>query len=131
MVKAVIGVLALALSSGAMAQQGSFQYTADVVDINQGVYVCESASKATVDKLAAMPDTKARRAAAARMGCPFHIGPVSAEYQAQEYPVARMVASLCYRGSNDFCEEQAFAAVVYMQGKPKTLISLWLDEDRN
>lgn len=131
MVKVAIGLVALALSTTALAEQGSYQYTDDTVDINQGVYICDSASRTTVDKLAGIPDTVERRETARRMGCPFYIGEENEDYQAEEYPVARMIASVCYKGGKDFCEEQAFAAVVYMQGKPKTLISLWLDEDRD
>lgn len=128
--KAAIGILALMLSSSAVAQT-PYHYEADVIDINQGVYVCDRADTSTLNKLAGMPDTIKRRAEARKMGCPFHIGPVSAEYQAQEYPVARQIAGVCYKGNEGFCEEQAFAVVVYMQGRPKTVISLWLDEDRD
>lgn len=131
MVKVAISLVALVLSTTAMADQGSYQYAADTVDINQGVYICESASRATVDKLAAIPDTIERRETARRMGCPFHIGKEDEDYQPEEYPVDYIVASVCYKGGQDYCEEQAFAAVVYMQGKPKTLIGLWLDEDRD
>ena len=131
LVKAAIGLLALALSTSAQSQTLPYHYAADTVDINQGVYVCDSATRATVDQLVQVRDTVARRSQAARMGCPFHIGPVSDDYQAEEYPVQRQVVGVCYKGGRDFCEEQAFAVLVYMQGKPKTVISLWLDEDRD
>lgn len=131
MVRAAIGFLALALSSSAAAQTPTYSYDADTVDVNQGVYICNTGNRTTIDTLAKMPDTVKRRAAAARMGCPFHIGPVAAEYEAAEYPVARKIAGVCYKGGKDFCEEQAFAVQVYMQGKPKTIIALWLDEDRD
>ena len=114
-----------------MAEQGSYQYTADTVDIAQGVYICSSATRATVDKLASISNDIERRETARRIGCPFYIGQESEDYQAEEYPVVHMVVSVCYKGGKDFCEEQAFAAVVYIQGRPKTVISLWLDEDRD
>ena len=128
--RAMIGLLAMVLATPAVAQ-GPYRYQADVVDINQGVYICDKADVATLNKLAGMPDAIKRRTEARKMGCPFHIGVVQAEYVAEEYPVARQVAGACYRGSQGFCEEQAFAVLVYMRGKPKTIVSLWLDEDRD
>lgn len=109
----------------------SFAYEADTVDVNQGVYICDSADKTTVDKLSGIPDLKARRSLAAKIGCPFHITEATDDYQAEEYPVAKVKAEVCYKGGKDYCEEQAFAVEVYMQGKPKTVIGLWLDEDRD
>jgi hypothetical protein len=109
----------------------SFAYEADTVDVNQGVYICNSADKATVDKLAGITDLNTRRTTAAKIGCPFHISQPTDDYQAEEYPVATVKAEVCYKGNKDYCEEQAYAVEVYMGGKSKTVIGLWLDEDRD
>ncbi len=110
----------------------SFSYEADTVDINQGVYICDNADKATVDKLATLMDDETRRNYAdVELHCPFNIGEISDVYQAEEYPVQEVIAEVCYKGGKDYCEEQAFAVKVYMGNQPKIIIGLWLDEDRD
>lgn len=130
-VKSAIGLLALVLSSSAVAQT-PYRYEADTLDINQGVYICERADAQTLNRLNAEPDAiKRRNVVAPRLGCRFHIAGQQAEYVAEEYPVARQIAGVCYRGAEGFCEQQAFAVLLYMQGQPKAVVSLWLDEDRD
>lgn len=132
MVRAGIGVIAAALmASGACAQE-PYHYAADTVDVNQGVYICDSADRSTLNRLAAeRNDIKRRGAVAQQLRCSFHIGPTGHQYEAEEYPVTQQVAGVCYRGGEGFCEEQAYAVRVYMQGRARVVVALWLDEDRD
>jgi hypothetical protein len=85
-----------------------------------------------MDKLAQTKNDRARRGrVAASLGCGFHIGPATGEYQPAEYRVRAKVAEVCYGRSQGFCDALGYAVRIKTDAGYRTVISLWLDEDRD
>jgi hypothetical protein len=143
MVKAAIGILALALSGSALAQPAPISYAEDFevgyeVDLNQGFYVCDQAQAGVVvESLIDLKDVVERRRKAAQMGCPFRLtvkeGPV--------YRVVGILNSICEDRQPGFqltargkeattvCGREGHALAVERNGQRKTVILLNMDID--
>ena len=141
MVKATIGLLALALSSPALAQTAPIVYTEEFkigynVDLNQGWYVCDQAQAGVVvEELIQIADDDTRRTRAAQLGCPFSLTDV----EGPSYQVVGILNSICEdrsagysltthgRETTTICGREGHALAIERNGQRKTAILLTLD----
>jgi hypothetical protein len=124
-------MLPMMIMLAALAHPMPYGYGASTVDINQGVYICDTVDRRTLHQLVAQPVLTRRRALAARLGCRFNIAAPTLEYQADTHEVVDEVLGLCYQGTTQYCDEQAWAVTIDVHGETKMIIGLWLDEDRD
>jgi len=138
MTNTLMTVVALILSS---AQTAPIIYNEDFkvgnsVDLNQGFYVCDQAQAGVVlESLINIADPNARRAKAAKLGCPFQL----TDKEGQTETIVGVLNEVCedqepgyqltQKGKEitTICGREGHALAVEANGQRKTVIQLSLD----